>query len=99
LSDGEPTYSFRAGNAQAHTWPGNKYNYILSNFNYSSRLGSGNSYNYSSNHRHSVNGYSVRTNGIPTLSEARHIMNSGIGIYSIGLEVGNNTNATYVLTN
>lgn len=102
LSDGEPTFSFKAGNAETHAWPGNKYNYILSNFNYSNHIGSGNSYNYSSGwfgHQYTVDGYTVKTNGIPTLSEARYIMNSGVGIYSIGLEVGSNANATYVLTN
>src|SRR5699024_3735415 len=101
-SDGEPTFSFKAGNAETHAWPGNKYNYILSNFNYSNHIGSGNSYNYSSGwfgHQYTVDGYTVKTNGIPTLSEARYIMNSGVGIYSIGLEVGSNANATYVLTN
>jgi len=94
LSDGEPTYSFRAGSASAYTWPGNKYNFILSNFNYNNRIGPGNNYNLNSNQR-----YTVRTNGIATISEARHVMNSGIGIYSVGLEVGNNSDAKYVLEN
>lgn len=99
LSDGEPTYSFRAGSASAYTWPGNKYNFILSNFNYNNRIGPGNNYNLNSNQRYTVNGYTVRTNGIATISEARHVMNSGIGIYSVGLEVGNNSDAKYVLEN
>ncbi|MBD8007106.1 SpaA isopeptide-forming pilin-related protein [Bacillus norwichensis] len=99
LSDGEPTYSFSARNAEAYTWPGNKYNFILSNFNYNNRIGPGNNYNLNSNQRYTVNGYNVRTNGIATISEARHAMNSGIGIYSVGLEVGNNVDARYVLEN
>lgn len=99
LSDGEPTYSHRANNAQRYTWPNNKYNFILSNFNYNNRIGSGNNYYLSTNQQYTRNGYQVRDNGIPTLSEARHIMNRGIGIYSIGLGVSGNSDAEYVLQN
>ncbi|MBM7715165.1 Mg-chelatase subunit ChlD [Bacillus thermophilus] len=41
LSDGEPTYSFQASNASAYSWPGNKYRFILSNFDYNTIIGSG----------------------------------------------------------
>lgn len=99
LSDGEPTYSFRASNASAYSWPGNKYRYILSNFNYSNFIGLGSSYELGWRYSYRVNGYNVETNGIATISEAKHIMNAGVGIYSVGLEVGRNRNATYVLEN
>src|SRR5699024_8451288 len=106
LSDGEPTYSFKAGNATAHSWPGNKYNFILSDFNYNNRIGSGSSYDLPTggifgwgDQRYTVDGYRVLDNGIATISEARAIMNEGTGIYSIGLEVGNVPNAIYTLQN
>src|SRR5699024_1897229 len=94
-----------AGNASAYTWPGNKYNFILSNFT-NSRIGSGSDYNLPTggwfgigDQRYTVNGHWVTTNGIATISEAKQIMNSSIGIYSVGLEVGSDQNAIYVLEN
>jgi len=107
LSDGAPTYSFKAGSATSYNWPTNKYDFILSDFNYNTgwfggRVGSGNSYYLSTGlfgDQYTVNGHTVKTNGIPTISEAKHIMNSGIDIYSVGLEVGSDENATYVLEN
>src|SRR5690625_2841878 len=104
LSDGAPTYSFRANNASSYSWPNNKYDFILSNFT-NSRIGNGSAYNLPSgflgfgDHRYTVDGYRVTTNGIATISEAKHIMNSGIGIYSVGLEVGSDRDAIYVLEN
>nr|WP_289038853.1 VWA domain-containing protein [uncultured Allobacillus sp.] len=106
LSDGEPTYSFKANSASSYSWPGQKYNFILSNFDYTSQLGSGSSYDLEScwffgcyPTDYSVDGYTVSTNGVPTISEAAHLMNSGIDMYSIGLSVGNNNDANYVLQN
>ncbi len=112
LSDGAPTFSFKARSASSHSWPDNKYNFILSNFNYNNQLGNGSTYNYpdgcsllpdwlcpSPNDTYRINSFSVETNGIPTISEAQYILNSGIDIYSIGLEVGNDSNANYVLEN
>lgn len=106
LSDGEPTYSFKANTASGYSWPDQKYNFILSDFNYNVQLGSGANYNYPGNcwlwcsgDMYRVNGYTVGSNGIPTISEAKHIMNSGIDMYSIGLSVGNNSDANYVLQN
>ncbi|WP_160499666.1 MucBP domain-containing protein, partial [Paenibacillus dendrobii] len=105
LSDGEPTYSYKAKNASASEWPENKYNFALSDFNYSTILGSGGDYSLkykgifgiTKDETYTVKGYKVPDNGIGTLSEAKFAKDSGIGIYSIGLEVGNNNNATYVL--
>lgn len=101
MSDGEPTYSQKATSAQAYQWPyvpgtGINYNFILSNFN-NTRVGSGSSYNLNWLSSYSVSGYTVDNNGIPTISTAQHIMNKGIDMYSIGLEVGNVPNAIYVL--
>lgn len=101
LSDGEPTYSYRANRATRYTWPGNKYQFILSNFT-NTRIGTGNNYNLSTRYvdfSYRVNGYHVTTNGIGTLSEAKHLMDQGYDIYSIGLDVGNNQDARYVLQN
>ena len=109
LSDGEPTYSYKANNATAHNWPYGSYNFKLSNFT-NEQLGSGSSYNLSAptcipflgcfgGEQYTVNGYDVKTNGIATISEAWHVMNNSIAMYSIGLDVGNNSNATNVLRN
>lgn len=105
LSDGAPTYSYRARNATSDSWPGNKYNFRLYNFNYNNRIGNGSAYDLPSGFFgigrdiYTVNGYSVTTNGIATISEARNIIETGIDIYSIGLEVGDDQNAIYTLQN
>lgn len=108
LSDGEPTYSYKANNATAHSWSFGNYNFRLSNFT-NKRLGSGSNYNLSAptcilgfcwgGDQYKVNGFDVKTNGSATISEAWRIMNNGINMYSIGLDVGNNSNATNVLRN
>ncbi len=107
LSDGEPTASFRARNATSYGWPNGKYTALLSNFNYNQQVGTGHTYELtecsrwdpfcSNPEQYSVNGHTVRTHGIATLSEAKHVMDSGIDLYSVGLEVGSNANAQYVL--
>lgn len=110
LSDGEPTYSYRENNATAHSWSYGSYNFRLTNFT-NNQIGSGDSYNLSSpicipfvgcfgGDQYTVNGYTVRTNGPATISEAWQIMNINlINMYSIGLDVGGNTNAINVLRN
>ena len=108
LSDGEPTYSYKANNATAHSWSFGSYNFRLSDFT-NTQLGSGSSYQLSAptcflgfcwgGQQYKVNGYDVKTNGSATISEAWQIMNNGINMYSIGLDVGGNTNATNVLKN
>ncbi|MDQ0091070.1 hypothetical protein J2T12_004496, partial [Paenibacillus anaericanus] len=105
LSDGEPTYSYKAGKATAYNWPENKFNFALSDFNYGTILGSGQDYGLSEGFLgwgreiYTVNGFDVKNNGIGTISEAKLAKDSGIGIYSIGLEVGGSANAKYVLNN
>lgn len=98
LSDGDPTFSFRAKKATPYMWSGSKYNFILSDFDYAEPIGTGGSY-YLEGDRYRVNGFKVKTNGIATMSEAAHIINSGIDIYSIGLDVARYEEAIYVLKN
>ena len=98
LSDGEPTYSYKAKNSlkvNSSFWTHSPYELYLSDFNFNEMIGSGSSYNL--NNGYSVKGSNVYTNGLPTISLARAIMNQGIDMYSIGLEVGNNLNAQNVL--
>ncbi|MEK4513369.1 MucBP domain-containing protein [Paenibacillus sp. FSL K6-2524] len=105
LSDGEPTYSYKAGKATAYNWPDNKFKFALSDFDYSKQLGSGDDYALSEGffgigkETYKVNGFDVKNNGIGTISEAKLAKDGGIGIYSIGLEVGDSANAKYVLNN
>ncbi|WP_230193123.1 MucBP domain-containing protein, partial [Paenibacillus sp. CECT 9249] len=109
LSDGEPTYSYKAIAAESQSWPGNKYNFALTNFGtYNTILGDGSNYNleksgcflgYCWGETYKVNGHEVLDNGIATLSEAKLAQKAGIGIYSIGLDVGSGNNAEYVLNN
>lgn len=109
LSDGAPTYSYKANGATSHSWSFGSYNFRLTNFT-NTQLGSGSSYNLSAptcipifgcwgGQQYSVNGYDVKTNGSATISEAWQIMNNGINMYSIGLDVGNDNNAMNVLRN
>ncbi|WP_425464951.1 MucBP domain-containing protein, partial [Paenibacillus dokdonensis] len=106
LSDGAPTYSYKASNAAAYTWPSNKYSFTLSEFSYNKVLGSGGDFGLEywsgftyKNETYTVNKFKVQDNGIAALSEAKLARDGGIGIYSIGLEVGNDDNAKYVLNN
>lgn len=104
LSDGAPTYSYKATSIANYNWPYGNYDRILSSFG-SERLGNGSDYNLPTgflgfgDQRYRISGYRVTTNGLPTISEAKHIMNNGINMYSIGLDVGNDNNAMNVLRN
>ncbi|WP_138495389.1 MucBP domain-containing protein [Paenibacillus pinistramenti] len=102
LSDGAPTRSYKAASAADYAWPTNNYShtFILSSFNYSSVVGSAANFGITSyNIKVGKKTYTVKDNGIATLSEAKLIQNKGYGIYSIGLEVGSDANAQYVLSN
>ncbi|GIO32661.1 MULTISPECIES: MucBP domain-containing protein [Paenibacillus] len=100
LSDGAPTYSYKASHAAAYNWPEKKYNFTLYDFNYNGKvLGSGSSYDLGWTQAYTVDGKKVEDNGIAALSEAKLAWDGGIGIYSIGLEVGNDPDAKYVLNN
>ncbi|NIK13177.1 MucBP domain-containing protein [Alkalibacillus almallahensis] len=105
LSDGEPTYSYEASTANSSSWTHSSYNFELSGFNYNDRVGSGSSYSlgdcffgiFCNGPAYYADGYAVETNGIGTISEARHTMNQGYSMYSIGFGVGGNNNAENVL--
>lgn len=101
LSDGAPTYSYKASAAALQTWPNNKYSILLSNFDYTNTIGSGSSFYLKPSYNVKIGKttYTVGDNGLGTLSEASQIKNNGIGIYSIGLEVGGDPDANYVLNN
>ncbi|GAC42003.1 S-layer homology domain-containing protein [Paenibacillus popilliae] len=111
LSDGEPTYSYKAGKAVPGSWNYNSHNFMLSDFDYGAdeiigsckyslrygRSNSGSDSGYTFCNSYFVNGYEVLDNGIGTISEAKLAGDAGIGIYSIGLDVGNNSIATDTL--
>ncbi len=106
LSDGAPTYSYKARNASTYNdWLENKYKHILSDFNYNVRVGNGASYEIMKNawprpvsdYYYTNNRVLVKTHGLATISEAKHTMDQGIGIYSVALDVGDDEDATYVL--
>ncbi|WP_054955720.1 S-layer homology domain-containing protein [Paenibacillus dakarensis] len=105
LSDGAPTYSFPASNAEAYSWPDGKYDFTLSNFNYdhSARIGDGSHYelktDYWHNEEYPVGEYVVKDNGIATLSEAKLAADAGIKTFSVGLSVPAGGDAEYVLKN
>ncbi|ANS76225.1 hypothetical protein AWM70_17915 [Paenibacillus yonginensis] len=104
LSDGAPTRSYEAKSAEAFNWQGGEYDFRLSNFDYSSVKGSSGDYELPKKQQYTLTGankkkYTVSDNGIPTLSEAKLIQDQGYGIYSIGLEVGKDEDAQYVLNN
>ncbi|HEY4391974.1 MAG TPA: S-layer homology domain-containing protein [Paenibacillus sp.] len=106
LSDGEPTYSYKGQRAEDYTWPGGKYSFRITEFNnFNNEIGSGSSFDLSLISSYKINttggptNYTVTDNGLPTISHAKLILDKGINIYTIGLEVGNNKNAQYVLNN
>src|SRR5690625_247213 len=111
MSDGEPTYSLKAEDYdKPYSWPDNRYDFLLKDFDYDTRVGTGtegNKPNYGWN-RYRCGGiffpqycYDPHVNDhvIPTISEAKHIMDSGIDMYSIGLEVGSLSDAIYTIQN
>ncbi|MGZ9586198.1 MucBP domain-containing protein, partial [Paenibacillus marinisediminis] len=110
LSDGRPTYSYQATTATAYTWPENRYNFALKDF--TSRLGDGKDFEINTGYYeggpwwnptwypgYKIGDYRIKDHGIGTISEAKAIIDSKIGIYSVGLSVGNDADAVYVLKN
>jgi len=100
LSDGEPTYSYKATAASTAQESDRLLNYptdisfVLTSFDTRNSKGSGGSYTYSG---YSIGGNSVSNNGIPTISQALLAKKSGIEIYSVGFAVSNNSNAQYTM--
>ncbi|MBE9916842.1 VWA domain-containing protein [Paenibacillus donghaensis] len=107
LSDGAPTYSYKASHAAAFGWPDKKFDFTLYDFDYNDNqiLGNGKDYKLDEGffgwggEVYTVDGKTVKNNGIAALSEAKLAWDGGIGIYSIGLEVGKDADAKYVLNN
>ncbi|MDU5142604.1 MAG: MucBP domain-containing protein [Paenibacillus dendritiformis] len=107
LSDGEPTYSYKASTAVKGSWGNNSHQFILSDFNDKNIIGSGSSYSLGSNWYglgketcflwSCSYEFEIKDNGIGTISEAKLAHDAGIHIYSIGLDVGSNSNATNTL--
>ncbi len=105
LSDGEPTYSYTATQAESVTaqdlalnYPGD-IAYKLTSFGTGIK-GSGNSYTYSGYSVKNINtnkNVSVNNNGIPTISQALEAKKSGIEIYSIGFDVASSDEAKYTM--
>jgi len=105
LSDGEPTYSFKASSASTYSgWTAigsNSHNYKLNSFiNYTNAniIGNGADY-YLGGYSYNVNGYQVWDNGIGTISEGLLARDAGITVFTIGYNVSNNNRAKYVLRN
>ncbi len=108
LSDGDPTFSYKASKLQNRTqddlnmnYPSD-INYVLNSFN-NTTIGSGSAYEY---YKSGWNGYDYRyyigniritNNGIPTISQALMAKRDGIEIYSVGFNVASNNNAIYTM--
>ncbi|RCX21412.1 MucBP-like protein, partial [Fontibacillus phaseoli] len=97
LSDGEPTYSFKGTQAKSSSWQNNSYNFAITKFDYGTTLGTGGDYDLSRSSRYEINNFSVKDNGIGTISEAKIAKDAGLKIFSVGLDVSNNSNAIKVL--
>lgn len=100
LSDGEPTYSYKATSAVATTNSDIDMNYPddigfkLTEFSTSNIKGSGNSYTYSG---YNVDGRYINNNGVPTISQALIAKKLRIEMYSVGFDVTNSSNAIYTM--
>ncbi len=90
LSDGSPNRSYKAEKATSYSWPENKYDFTLSDFDYTK---------HSSSQDYKVDGFSVKNHVIGTISEAKIAIDSGYDMYSIGLEVSSSSNAVYTIEN
>lgn len=109
VSDGEPTFSYRANAARQRTqtdldlnYPSDT-NYVLTSFT-TNVVGSGSDYGYYKSgwlggfdYRYYVGSYRVIDNGIPTISQALMAKQAGIKIYTVGFDVSNNSDAKYTM--
>lgn len=109
VSDGEPTYSFKAVNGKGQ--PVSSSSDEVLKFNYPTNIGfkitefsntirgNGSDYDYSSGHRYYVSGSSYRVidNGVPTIAQALMAKQAGIKIYTVGFDVSNNSDAKYTM--
>ncbi|WP_334071312.1 MULTISPECIES: MucBP domain-containing protein [Paenibacillus] len=107
LSDGEPTFSYKGTHGIDYNWPDSHHKFAIASFDYGSVVGTGNSYNlkFDSYGMNWVGGlfgeykYEVEDNGIGTFSEAKFAKEAGFKIFSVGLDVSNNSTAEKVLKN
>ncbi|MEC0152956.1 S-layer homology domain-containing protein [Paenibacillus macerans] len=108
LSDGEPTFSFKGTHAEGFNWPNSSNNFSITSFDYGKTLGTGADFTFKNydcnifgfnckNDTYNINNYQVKDNGIGTISEAKIAKDAGLKIFSVGLEVSNNSNAINVL--
>lgn len=93
VSDGVPTYSYKATTSTPNTDPGiiayngipapSRRGTVFSN----TRLGDASSFNLR-NQAYSVNGYNVLDHGWAVMSQAVLMKNAGLEIYGLGIQVG-----------
>lgn len=93
LSDGEPTYSFKATKAIADSDDVlTNYSSILTEFS-TVVVPNSPSYSFPNYLRYSVDGYEVRDCGHATVSQAYLAKQKGTTIYSIGFDIAGSSNA------
>ncbi|GIP53396.1 MucBP domain-containing protein [Paenibacillus vini] len=110
LSDGKPTYSFKGTSATKFNWSENSYGFAINAFDYGKRLGSGGDFTFEDydcywdwfvqkckNDSYKINNYKISDNGIGTISEAKIAKDKGLKIFSVGLDVSNDSSAIKVL--
>lgn len=108
VSDGDPTFSYRANGARQRTqadvnlnYPSDT-NYVLTSFTTEVR-GSGSDYGYYKSgwggfdYRYYVGSYRVLDNGIPAISQALMAKEEGIEIYTVGFDVSDLSDAKYTM--
>ncbi|GIO36339.1 hypothetical protein J41TS12_12000 [Paenibacillus antibioticophila] len=104
LSDGEPTYSYQGTEAIPYSWQHIGYSFAISQFDYTDTVGNGSNYDVNAGFGERTWSwfgwryqYPVKDHGIGTASEAKFAKDAGYKIYSVGLDVSNNSNAIKVL--
>ena len=112
LSDGEPTYSYKASHGRASTdadmtsynYDNTKFSSVLTDFNYRSNIGYGYSYDLTSQggwgdwgQDYWADGRHITENGTATVSEALFAKQAGYTMYSIGFDIGGSSNAENVM--
>ena len=102
LSDGVPTYSYKATAAVANTGSYNLINYqgvpgfppAVKATTFGSGLGTGMSYDLTSSQQYNVARYGVKDHGFATMSQALLLKSQNIDIYGVGIELTEGGDAT-----
>ncbi|MDR3645834.1 MAG: VWA domain-containing protein, partial [Clostridia bacterium] len=106
LSDGEPNYSYPGTATTPGSWTDDntagKYNYYVTNFDYSTKIGDGSNYQLPKTNGHNYNGYMIGTtnvnnSGIGAVSEAQFAKNAKYTLYTVGYGVDSGSTAEKVL--